>query len=244
MAFSTWRGTVGLVKPEVSAGQYEEFVRLLPDGIGAIQLFMDLPKERGPARFEAALKQLDQKIGELAEAGCDVVVTEGSAVFMRDGVKAEAKLVRGWEKKHKVQVAPTGQTIVNAMKAMGFKKVIGVRPATWKTGADFTGRYFQGAGFDVLTIASPAGHDHTSVLEITPREVYQTVKQAFLAHPGADGIFIMAAIMSSLDMLQTLEDDLGVPVVSAVTARIWEVQRRLHVRQPVKGYGSLLAEMP
>jgi len=28
-----------------------------------------------------------------------------------------------------------------------------------------------------------------------------------------------------------------------VPARVWAVQKRLHVRQPVKGYGRLLEEM-
>ena len=38
--------------------------------------------------------------------------------------------------------------------------------------------------------------------------------------------------------------DLGVPVVAPIAARIWEIQRRLHVRQPIKGYGSLLETLP
>jgi len=29
-----------------------------------------------------------------------------------------------------------------------------------------------------------------------------------------------------------------------VTARVWEMQKRLHVREPRKGYGTLLEAMP
>jgi hypothetical protein len=29
-----------------------------------------------------------------------------------------------------------------------------------------------------------------------------------------------------------------------IAARIWEIQRCLHVRQPIKGYGSLLETLP
>ena len=48
----------------------------------------------------------------------------------------------------------------------------------------------------------------------------------------------------TLDIIEQLEQDLGVPVVHPVTARSWEIQKRLRVRKPVKGYGRLLEEMP
>jgi maleate cis-trans isomerase len=46
-----------------------------------------------------------------------------------------------------------------------------------------------------------------------------------------------------LPIIDLLEQDLGVPVVHPVPARCWEMQLRLSVRQPVKGYGQLLAKM-
>jgi maleate cis-trans isomerase len=46
-----------------------------------------------------------------------------------------------------------------------------------------------------------------------------------------------------LDVIDMLEQDLGVPVVHPIPARCWEIQLRLSIRQPVQGYGRLLAEM-
>jgi maleate cis-trans isomerase len=48
----------------------------------------------------------------------------------------------------------------------------------------------------------------------------------------------------TLNIIAMLEQDLGVPVVHPVPARVWEIQKRLHVRQPVKGYGHLLEAFP
>ena len=36
MAFSSWRGTVGIVRPTLRTGGFENLVRMLPDGIGVI----------------------------------------------------------------------------------------------------------------------------------------------------------------------------------------------------------------
>jgi maleate cis-trans isomerase len=41
-------------------------------------------------------------------------------------------------------------------------------------------------------------------------------------------------------LIAPLERDLGVPVVQAIAARIWEIQKRLNVHEPIKGYGRLL----
>jgi maleate cis-trans isomerase len=50
--------------------------------------------------------------------------------------------------------------------------------------------------------------------------------------------------LDALGIVATLEQDLGVPVVQPTAARIWEIQRRLHVRQPIKGFGILLETLP
>ena len=48
----------------------------------------------------------------------------------------------------------------------------------------------------------------------------------------------------TLDIIEKLEQDLGVPVMHAVPAQCWDIQRHLHVRQPVKGFGRLSPRCP
>ena len=45
-----------------------------------------------------------------------------------------------------------------------------------------------------------------------------------------------------LDMLA--RHDLQVPVIHPVTARVWEFQKRLHVHEPIRGYGHFLEVLP
>jgi len=42
----------------------------------------------------------------------------------------------------------------------------------------------------------------------------------------------------------TAENDLGVPVVHPVAARIWYVQKVLRVKNPLKGASRLLEKLP
>jgi maleate cis-trans isomerase len=41
-----------------------------------------------------------------------------------------------------------------------------------------------------------------------------------------------------------VEDDLELPVVHPVAARVWYVQKKIRIRQPLAGAGWLLAELP
>jgi hypothetical protein len=36
MAFGSWRGTVGIVRPTLRTGGFEDLIRMLPEGIGFI----------------------------------------------------------------------------------------------------------------------------------------------------------------------------------------------------------------
>jgi maleate cis-trans isomerase len=41
-----------------------------------------------------------------------------------------------------------------------------------------------------------------------------------------------------------VEEDLEVPVVHPVAARVWYVQKQMRIHHPVPGAGRLLAELP
>jgi len=82
------------------------------------------------------------------------------------------------------------------------------------------------------------------VQELSGEQVYAFIKRHYLKHKGADAIYMLGSGWRTLDIIETLERDLQVPVVHPVTARIWEIQKRLHVREPRRGYGHMLEALP
>ena len=48
----------------------------------------------------------------------------------------------------------------------------------------------------------------------------------------------------ALEVIPMLEQDLGIPIIFPVTARVCEFQKRLSINEPREGYGRLLEEMP
>jgi maleate cis-trans isomerase len=241
MAFSSWRGTVGVVKPTMRPGSLEEFIRLLPDGVGVIPLFLNI-HEGTENEFKAVLQACEERVAELAALKVDLIHPEGAPPFMVHGFEGERKIIGEWEERYGVPVITAPQTQVEALRTMDIQRFVGVTYFTGDINNLFT-RYFQDAGFDVLAMEG-IEVPFTDVQRLSSQEVYAHTRRAFLKHPEADGVYMLGSGWRVLDMVETLEQDLQVPVIHPVPARVWAVQKRLHIRQPVAGYGQLLQTMP
>lgn len=241
MAYTSWRGTVGVIKPTMRPGSLEEFIRLLPEGIGVIPLFLNV--RRGTEdEFQQAILAYEAKVAELAELKVDLIHPEGAPPFMVQGFEGEKKIVGKWEEKFKISVVTAGMTQVEAMRALKVRRILGVTYFTGSINETFS-RYFREGGLDVVGMEgiSVAFED---VGRLASQEVYAHTRKAFVRCPGADAIYMLGSGWRTLDIIAPLEQDLQVPVIHPVPARVWAIQKRLHVKQAVKGYGKLLEEMP
>jgi maleate isomerase len=222
-------------------GSLEELIRILPDGIGVIPLFLDI-KKGAKDELDRAVHGYEPLIARLVEEGVDLVHPEGAPPFMLLGHSKEAELIARWEETYKTQIFTSGTNHIRALKALGIRRFVG---ASYFGGGinEVFARYFTDAGFEVLAME---GIDvpFTEVGTLSPETVYAHIKKIFLPHRGkADGIYLLGSGWRVLPIIDLLEQDLGVPVLHPVPARCWEIQHRLAIRQPVKGYGKLLAEM-
>ena len=241
MVFASWRGVVGVVKPTHRPGSLEEFIRLLPDGIGVVPVYLNF-KRGTEDEFRGALNAVEEKVAELAAEGVDLIHPEGAPPFMVHGYKGEEKIIKEWEAKYKIPMVTAAQTQVEALRALNVKRFVGVTYFIGKVN-DITTRYFQDAGFDVLGMEGiPVAFE--DVGRLASQEIYAHTRKAFLKNQNADGIYMLGTGWRCLDIIRLLEEDLQVPVIHPVPARVWAIQKRLHVRQRVKGFGRLLEEMP
>lgn len=241
MSFSSWLGTVGYIRPTYRPGGMEELIRLLPDGVGIIPLFNPV-RQGTEAEFKVAVQGYETKVAELAEIGVDLINPSGAPPFMVLGYRGEQELVRKWEERYGVPIFTSGMTHIDAMRALGVRRFVGASYFGGEINKIY-GQYFRDAGLECLAMA---GLDvpFDKVQELSSQVVYRFVKRLFLDNPGAEAIYMLGPGWRTLDIVETLEQDCGVPVVHAVPSQCWDIQRRLHIRRPVKGYGRLLAELP
>ncbi|MCZ6450537.1 MAG: hypothetical protein O6837_07120 [Deltaproteobacteria bacterium] len=241
MSYTSWRGVLGIIKPTMRPGSLEEFIRLLPEGIGVIPLFLGI--ERGTEdEFRQVMDAYEAKIAELARLKVDLIHPEGAPPFMVQGYKGERDIVKRWEEKYKIPIVTAGMTQIEALRALKLRRIVGVTYFTGDINVTFS-RYFAEAGFDVDAMEGiPVPFEEVG--KLSSQEVYAHTKKVFLKNPKAEGIYMLGSGWRTMDIISLLEQDLQVPVVHPVPTRVWAIQKRLHVRQPVMGYGRLLEEMP
>ena len=241
MAFTSKLGVVGLVNPTMRPGPTEELIRLLPEGIGVIPLFLNI-QEGTQAEFKRIVASYQPQVALLAEQECDLIHLIGAPPFMVLGRKDETKLTAAWRKKYRTPIFTVPQNHVAALRALGARSIIGATYFPAKLNAIFA-QYMRDAGFKVLAMDGVDVPFH-KVQELPERQIFAHIKRSFRRHPGADAIYMLGSGWRTLNIIDKLERELGVPVVHPVTARCWEIQKRLHVRKPRKGFGRLLEAMP
>jgi maleate isomerase len=192
--------------------------------------------------FEAAIPAYEERIAEFARQGADLVLPSGAPPFMIRGYDGEARLIESWEKAHKVAVFTSGQNHVRALRALGIKRFVGASYFPDKLN-DLFSQYFRQAGFEVLSMQG-IGVPFLEVPKFPPEKIVAQIKAQVKAAPTADGIYMLGSAWRTINILDGLERDLGLPVVHPVPARFWETQIRLGFRQKLGGYGRLLSEMP
>jgi maleate isomerase len=241
MASSNRLGTVGIVRPTARSGGFEDLLRMLPDGIAVTHTCLSV--QRGTlAEFQTVIRDYEAKVAEMADAGVDVVNPSGAPPFMVLGYDAEQALIRDWEAKYRVPIFTSGSSHVDALRALGVRRFVGTSYFRGDLNKTYA-KYFVDAGFDVLDMVG-MDVDFEKVPELKSRQVYDFVKAAFLANREAEAIYMLGPAWRASDMIETLEHDLGVPVVHALPAQCWDIQRHLKLRIPIPGFGRLMADMP
>ncbi len=85
----------------------------------------------------------------------------------------------------------------------------------------------------------PPGDLYTHFMHVE-QEIEPLYAQIRAACPAdADGVLICGTGFRCVGILETLEQDLGRPVISANQASLWHCLRRSGVREAVSGYGNL-----
>jgi maleate cis-trans isomerase len=79
-----------------------------------------------------------------------------------------------------------------------------------------------------------------NIYDETPQRAYQLGRA--IDKDDVDAVFLSGLGMPTIQILETLERDLGKPAISAASAMMWRALQLAGVREPVAGYGQLLAD--
>jgi maleate cis-trans isomerase len=167
-----------------------------------------------------------------------LLVTGGFVTLFNPGLEATVAAAV------KIPVTSAVPSVITALKALSATKVMLVTPFTADMNVHIE-KHLTNLGF---TVFPGPPYDKTrkpgAGVEISPDELFQRVEASYQEYPATQAIYFQGATLDPLPVIQRLEDNLGVPVVSSNTAMIWNILSKLGAKFSIKGYGKLLFSWP
>ena len=235
-----WRARIGVIVPPNNVVNEAEFNRLKPDGV--TYHFTRSPMHPNPSadNYETLLRDVDIAVTELNNCSVDLVAygcTAGSMACPAD------LLIGKMEDVGKVGAISTAGSILKALDVLNVTKISMASPYTDDTN-QHEKDFFSDHGIDVIAMAglglNTTPENIKKMSRVSPSEIYDLAKS--VDREKSEAILICCTDFGSLDIVQSLENDLGKPVLTSNTSTFWASLRSAGIEDCIKGYGCLLSE--
>lgn len=185
---------------------------------------------------DCAVSVSDAEVDVIAYACLVAVMAQGPDAH----VESEAAIARAAAGNgHPAPVVSSAGALVRTLHALGLRRVAIVAPYMKPLTAMVTA-YIEGSGIAVQDAVSLEVQDNVAVGRLNPHDLPAISRD--LDRRGADAVILSACVqMPSLPVVQAVEDELGVPVITAATATAYETLQALGHAPMIRGAGRLLA---
>jgi maleate cis-trans isomerase len=240
-----WRARIGVLLPPGNPTVEPELYGMAPAGVSLHFARLHAPPSVGPAGGAAGMEERSRAYREgiagpasaLADVRPAVVVLAHTASSYDLGFGHEQPLVDRVASLAGAPALLAAHAVLAALQHLGVKRLALGTP--YPESISRQGKaYWEAAGFEIVGY-----HRLADVVDIYA----ESEERAYLLARRADARDAQAVLLSgtglpTVSVLETLERDLGKPVISSNQACLWRAMRLAGVREAVPGFGRLLRE--
>ncbi|MDQ1482696.1 MAG: maleate isomerase [Actinomycetota bacterium] len=194
------------------------------------------------ARMDA---ESDRCALELSDARCDVLAYACLVAIMSMGngyhrVSQDRLAAVAAANGAAVPVVSSAGALIDALTSLGVRRTAILTPYL-KPLTDLVAGYIEDAGVEVADRISLEVPDNLEVGRLDPADLLGHARKLDLN--GVDALVLSACVqMPSLPAVQQVEDELGLPVITAATATARSILLSLQITPQIRGAGQLLAQ--
>ncbi|MHB9071073.1 MAG: maleate cis-trans isomerase family protein [Sedimentisphaerales bacterium] len=230
------RARIGCIIPSTNTVVESEFNALKPDGVSVhadrIHMVAVTSEE-----LNKLIQNAPMSANRLASAEVDIIVfacTSGS--FFR-GSKRESDLVVEMEKASKTKCITTSRAVATALEMLGAKKIAVVTPYTDEIN-ERERNFLEEKGFKVAKIQGMQKIKNTEIGRLKPEDAYDFAMKMQISN--VDAVFISCTDFRTIEIIEKLENQLRIPVISSNQASFWLALRSCRINEKIANYGKLL----
>ena len=241
-----WRGRIGVLLPPGNPTVEPELSAMVPAGVTLHFGRLETPPSVGKAGEHAGMEERIRAYREglagptsaLSQVRPAVVLLAHTASSYALGYGNEQALVDRIAALAGAPALLAAQAVLAALRHLGVKRLALGTP--YPESISRQGKaYWEAAGFGI------AGYHRlenvTDIYAENEERAYRLARQADT--PAADAVLLSGTGLPTVAVLETLERDLGKPVLSSNQASLWQALRMAGVRESIAGYGRLLRDI-
>lgn len=194
--------------------------------------------EVSPAGFNAVVDAIAEKSRTLASRGAKAISVMGTSLTFYRGAEVNRQIQAAVQEATGLPATTMSNAVVNALRKTGVKRVA-LATAYIDDLNQRLEAFLREEGFDVAAVRGMSLTEVKQVHSVKPDAVKELAKTVFDMDRSADGLLISCGGLLTLDILDALETELGVPVVASSPAGFWDVVRLSGKETPIEGYGRL-----
>ena len=175
----------------------------------------------------------------LARAEVDYIIVGGAPMVFLAGLGEHKRLLAEIKKITPIPATTDITCTMEAFDRLGAKKIAIGTPLTNEVNRALKA-YLENEGYQVLAIKNLEMRGVVNIMRLPLETSYKLAREAYRAAPDAETIYLPCAVWPSLENIDAMERDFGIPVVTNFVSKYWAAMETLKIRQTIKGYGKLL----
>lgn len=237
-----WRARLGIILPSIELTTEYEYPKMVPEGVTihyTRMAFENVTEEN----YVGMLNDVPRSAILLSHARVRATAFACTSGSLFGGLGYDRKIIETMQKHMTCPCTTTSTAVVDALKAVGAKKIcVGTPYPDWVNRLEK--EFLEQSGFEVLNIRGIL-QELKKIFDIDPEKPNQELTFLTNALPpqrvyefavdrvykaGCDAVFLSCMALPTLGIVDVLEEDFGKPVVSSNQATLWKLLQMAGVR--------------
>lgn len=229
------RARIGLLAPLDDQVEYA-FNKYAPEGVSFDSTRLPFSGNPTPEDLVKMTEQLEEAARMYARKPHDVILfgcTSGSCI---KGYGFDQECIQRIERASGWPGLTTSTAVLEAFKALGLNKTVVMTPYPDDTNAAEK-KFLEDNGIEVTTITGIGFNRVGEYAHASKEFLYRNAKK--LKTEGAEVFFLSCMGLATMELVDILEEDLGMPVITSHQASLWSCLRHCRVNDKLPGLGKL-----
>jgi maleate cis-trans isomerase len=234
------RHRIGLLVPSSNSTVEVEFYRALPQDVSLHVARLPITQV-DPESIAGMVDPLDTESKKLASADVDVIVLGAAAPSFLKGMGYDREMSTRIARASGKPATTASTALLQSLAALGVNRIALGTAYSAKVN-DIAIAFLRANGIDVVATECVGLVDNLEIGRLDVTTALELGRR--IACPQAQAIAFLCTNWQSMAIIDRLEQDTGLPVLSSTQFSVWAALKTIGYAGTIAGYGRLLREMP